>query len=551
MGINFQPLKNGTMKRIQPPRHQKGLAIIVMLFLVGMISLAFLVKLPNSSNIQINRSKSTNINLEQAKQAVISSVLLNSSTTTLGVFPCPEDTTAIGAITEGQESPCANNATSVGRLAWRSLKYGHLRDGNGDDFWYVLPPLLRASPINSDVVSSLTVDGVANGALALIYSPGSALAANNQTRPVPTSAVPPAIADYLDGENSNGDDTYISGVTTTTFNDRLAAIKHADIFPVLEKRVLGEFKNYLNAYKAIWGRFPFPAPFGNPTSASYIGNTGLAGGFLPIASTSPSTVWNTSTTPVPTVNLPAGNAVSAPACTFRTGNTRIRCDITITTYNAAAPPSVNISGIVNNIGLGFYDGFKDISTATSNDVRVTTQSGTATITTSSRTMSYSLNSAGRGTVTFTGTLANTGVVRIEFRRTPPVSNWVLAATNHYLLGGSSGNNWHHLVYYKVATPFLPGGSGNCGTCLSVNQISSATQTTTQTNIHAVLMSAGWRLDSTDHRPAPTYNAGNPAQTRPGTTLSDYFDSDNNTSGGLVFDYQYLTNTVNDQVEVVE
>jgi hypothetical protein len=154
-------------------------------------------------------------------------------------------------------------------------------------------------------------------------------------------------------------------------------------------------------------------------------------------------------------------------------------------------------------------------------------------------------------VTFTGTLANDGIVRIEYRRTPQLSNWVLAATNHYLLGGSSGNNWHHLVYYKVAAPFLPGGGANCGTCLSVNQISSPSQTTTQTDMHAVVMSAGWQLDSTDHFPAPTYNAGNPAQTRPGAALSAYFDSDNNTSGGLVFDNQYLKSTFNDQVVVVE
>lgn len=165
-------------------------------------------------------------------------------------------------------------------------------------------------------------------------------------------------------------------------------------------------------------------------------------------------------------------------------------------------------------------------------------------------MSYSLDAAGRGTVTLTGALANTGTVRIEYRRTPQRSNWVLAASNHYLLGGSLGNRWHHLVYYKVASPFLPGGSGSCGTCLTVNQISSI-QTTTQTNVHALLMSSGWRLDSTDFLTAPTYNLENPAQARPGNILSAYFDSTNNTSGGLLFDNKYLTGTFNDQVRMVE
>jgi hypothetical protein len=66
------------------------------------------------------------------------------------------------------------------------------------------------------------------------------------------------------------------------------------------------------------------------------------------------------------------------------------------------------------------------------------------------------------------------------------------------------------------------------------------------------MSAGRRLDITNARPSPTYSAANPAQTRPGSLLADYFDSANNVSGGLIFD---STNrplaTFNDQVQIVE
>lgn len=548
MDRNRKIIRKKLTKLRQATHRQQGLAIVVMLFLIGLVSLAFLVKIPSTSNIQIQRSETTNTNLAQAKQAVISAVLLNSSTTTLGVFPCPEDTSVIGAITEGQQSACANNTTSIGRLAWRSLSYGHLRDGNGDDFWYILAPNLRSPPINSDVFSSLTVDGNSNGALALVYSPGNVLSTNNQTRPVPTSAAPPAATNYLDGENSDGDDTFISGAITTTFNDQLTTIKHSDVFPVLEKRVLGEFKNYLTAYKAIWGAFPFPAQFGNPTSSSFSGDISQTGGFLPIANTGATTTWNTSNPVAYAISNSGNSNVYNPSCTYRTSNTRIRCEFSISNYDSSSPPSVTITGIVNGIGLRFYSA---MSVSSSSDMQITTRSGSATVTNSSRALSHSLNATGQGIVTFTGTLANNGTVRIEFRRTPQLSTWVLAATNHYLLGGNSGNNWHHLAYYKVAAPFLPGGSGNCGTCLSVNQVSSPTQTNTQTDIHAVLMSAGWRLDSTDHLPAPTYNVGNPAQTRPSATLNAYFDSNNNTSGGLVFDNQYLTDTFNDQIEVVE
>ena len=206
--------------------------------------------------------------------------------------------------------------------------------------------------------------------------------------------------------------------------------------------------------KLVWGAFPFPATFGNPTTATFEGNIASTGGFIPISNANPTTHGNKTTAPLipPLFFSPSGNVVTAPACTFRSSNTRIRCDITITIINSLNPPTISISGVLDNIGLKFYDGL-DVTKTT--DLQVTTRSGSATVT--SRTITHSLNTTGSGTVTFTGALANTGVVRIEYRRVPPLSNWVLAATNHYLIA----NNWHHLMYYKVAQPFLPGGSLIC------------------------------------------------------------------------------------------
>lgn len=532
---------------------QKGAALIILAVGVALAATAFLVSQLDSSGVKIARNKKTIATLAEAKTAVIGNVVSGGSGASFGVFPCSEDTAKIGLATEGEAGTSCSNATvSIGRFAWKTLGNGVLMDGNADKLWYALSSGFRTAPINSDNVGMLSVNGIQNEAIALLFSPGTAL--SSQSRSMPTAASPPVVSDYLETENSDGDQDFITGKFSDTFNDNLFIIKQKDVFPMLEKRAIGEFKNYLNAYKAVWGRFPFPAPFGNPTTATYIGNTALTGGFIPISNASPTTTWNTSAMPTTVIVSPSGNTVSAPACSFRTSNTRIRCDITITSYNSANPPALSISGVVDNIGLRFYDGFTDISSITSNDVRVTTTAGNATVASTSRVMAYNLNSAGQGTVTFTGVLTNTGTVRIEYRRTPPLSNWVLAATNHYLLtynlATKLGNNWHHLVYYKVAAPYLPGGAGTCGTCLSVNQISS-TQTATQTNVHALLMSAGWRLDSTDFLPAPTYNVGNPAQARPGVALSAYFDSTNNITAALVFDNKYLTSTFNDQIRMVE
>lgn len=522
---------------------QKGVVLVLFAFVLGLVVTSLGIKFLSGGSLQIQSDVYSIKALSEAKAAVIGNVI-----SSMGKFPCSEDVTLIGLATEGQASGgCSNAAVSVGRFAWRTLGTGELRDGSGAKPWYALSVGFRTVPVNSDTVGQLSIDGVQNQAIALLFSPGRPL--SGQSRPIPTSSSAPVVADYLEAENSDGDRDFSTGLSSATFNDQLLAIKADDVFPTLEKRVLGEFKNYLNAYKAIWGAFPFPAQFGNPTLANYIGDAALSGGFLPISNVSPATKWSTAITPKPVVVSPAGNIVSAPSCSFRTGNTRIRCDITISAYNSASPPSFSILGSVNSIGFGFYDGLSATST---NDIQITTRSGSATVVNASRLFVHSLNAAGNATVTFSGILANTGVVRIEFRRTPPLSNWVLAATNHTLLGGNAGNNWHHLTYYKVAAPFLPGGGGVCSSnCLTVNAI-NVTPNTSLTDKHVLLMSAGRKLDVTDVRLAPTYGVFNPAQARSGSSLADYFDSSNNISGGLVFDSTNLPlATFNDQVKIVE
>ncbi len=534
-------------KNFRSRSKQKGIALIFFAFLLGLVVTGLGVKLLSGTNAVVQQSTVTSRALAEAKATVIANVTSGQSGTGVGQFPCSENVTLIDSPTEGSAlGNCSNSTTSFGRFAWRTLGMGQLTDGNNDKLWYVLSAGFRNSPVNSDTIAGLSINGVQNEAIALLFSPGAVL--STQIRPLPTSSSAPVVTGYLDGENSDGDADFITEAASSTFNDKLVAIKPDDLYPVLEKRALGEFKNYLNAYKNIWGAFPFPAAFGNPTSASttYVGDNSLSGGFLPVSNTNPSTMWNTSIIPSPVITAPAGNTVSAPACEFRSTNTQIRCEITTSTYNALNPPTVSISGMVNGIGLRFYDGLSVTSTS---DIRVTTRSGSATVTGSSVT--HNLDSSGNGIVTFTGTLVNTGTVRIEYRRTPPLSNWVLAATNHYLLGGSSGNNWHHLTYYKVADPFLPGGSAACGSCLTVNTINVVSNVPTS-NIHALLMSAGRKLNTTNALPPPTYGTSNPAQARPAAILSSYFDSTNNISDGLVFDgTSQPLSTFNDQVKVVE
>ena len=525
--------------------NQEGITLILFVFMLGLAITAFTMKLFSVSNLKAQRNIKSTVALDKAKTAVIANVVTGLSGSGLGQFPCDEDTSLIGLATEGQAKGTCNGTPVLGRFAWRSLNTGDLRDGNTDKIWYALSAGYRATPVNSDTVPALTVNGVANKAIAIFFSPGTFLP--GQSRPLPTGTTPPLVSDYLELENSNGDNVFSLASPSSNFNDQAILIEPDNIYPLLEKRVLKEFKNFLNTYKATWGAFPYPSTFSNPNKVitAYVGNVGTKAGFLPVADNGIVTTWNTTLVPVPTIIAPSGNVVVPNACTFRTSNTRIRCDVTISVYNSLNPPTISIQGIVDNIGTGLYDG---LVVTSSSDVQITTLSGAATVTTISRAIAHSLDSTARGFVNFSGILANTGVVRIEFRRAPPHTNWVLPATNHYLLA----NNWHRLVSYQVASPFLPGGAQTCGvSCLKINRL-DVIPNTMQTNVHALLISAGRKLEVTNSRPAPTYGASNPAQNRPSAILADYFDSANNISSGLVFDkVEHPMGAFNDQIEMVE
>ncbi len=152
----------------------------------------------------------TNKALNDAKLAVIGNVVGGFTGSNPGQFPCSENIPSIGTANEGQASgTCSNTMVSVGRFAWRTLGTGDLRDGNADKLWYVLSPGFRVSPINSDNIPALNLDGVQNQAIAILFSPGTILA--GQSRPTPTATNAPNVMSYLDDDNNNGDNNFITG----------------------------------------------------------------------------------------------------------------------------------------------------------------------------------------------------------------------------------------------------------------------------------------------------------------------------------------------------
>ncbi|WP_413437432.1 hypothetical protein ACFDAU_13595 [Sulfuriferula sp. GW1] len=219
------------------PRQQRGALLILLVIALGVLAVTLFVGMLSSSAIQNERDKKTAVALAEAKTALIgwsASRSSNTSNYTPGQLPCPEDLSLIGLPTEGTAASSCTLPAS-GRLPWKTLKIGDIRDGYGEKLWYAISNGFRSSPINSMTQAQLTVDGVPNSAVAIIFSAGPPIA--GQVRPIPTASSPPLISNYLEGSNNDGDNQFVTQGPAGTFNDKLLTVTHHDLFSVVERRI--------------------------------------------------------------------------------------------------------------------------------------------------------------------------------------------------------------------------------------------------------------------------------------------------------------------------
>jgi len=278
---NQEPSEQSRAKSLNPMQacvksgKQQGAVLISLMFIVGIIVSFYFLNILSPNNIRAAREEQTAKALMEAKSALIGWSVSNDSAP--GRLPCPEDTSEIGTENEGE---AAGNCSlpAIGRLPFKTLGVGDLRDGNEDRLWYVISENFRNTPINSEVsTAQLTINGVSNSAVAIIFSPGVPL--EGQQRSVPTAASPPNVSDYLDSTNSDGDNTFATSNASSNFNDRLLAISHQDLFIPVEKRVLRDAKYCLDTYAADSNaKYPWAAPV---TSGTYTGVQNTTFGRIP------------------------------------------------------------------------------------------------------------------------------------------------------------------------------------------------------------------------------------------------------------------------------
>ena len=505
---------------------QRGGALLVMLvILVIGITTAFVTSL-SSAAISNQRNLSTAEALAQAKEALIGRALNDDNLP--GSLPCPDtDNNGSAELLSGNACP-----SYIGRLPWRTLRLPDLRDGSGERLWYALSPNFRdddsVRPLNSDTLGMLSLDdpsgnSIASNIIAVILAPGATL--GGQVR---GNANANTVTNYLEGDNANGDPTYITGLVTDTFNDHLITISGGDLWPSVEKVVGKRFRELplLNTYYTAWGAFPFAAPFVDPSlpftdaSKPFIGAANTDSGLLPMGA-----VW----TGVPGYVLAGGSAVVA--CTLNPGYNGLAdalayCDI----GGITGTPTISISGTLKGLRLWRLHDLSDV-----NQVRVGVSGvdfSASAVAGMNATISPVLNVDGSVALTFTGTLVP-GVERISLRDVvvDPSVDPVDPAYAWF-----TRNQWNRVMYYAISPGYAPAGGNACtplpGTlsCLTVNGSGGGNDKRA-----VIIMTSGALASQAAH---PTGN------------LTDYLELENVTPADFIYENKSRSGTFNDQVIIV-
>lgn len=283
------------------PRPQRGVALLLFIFLLFGIGTATALSALNSSRGRMEQERQTQFALQQAKEALIAyaASVYPTGNNRPGDLPCPD------IDNDGKkDSPCGNasgttgQALRLGRLPWKTLGLAELRDASGERLWYAVSSNFKESsrhlPLNSDTTGTIQVME-ANGTvipnvIAVVIAPGAPLqrlnAAAYQDRSPGGENVP---ANYLDETASEDNTNFVDGTANgfingtvrdaqgrILVNDSMLVITYNDLMPLLEKQVAATVMNCLSAYAAYndgtdnnLGRYPWAASMASSAAGNY------------------------------------------------------------------------------------------------------------------------------------------------------------------------------------------------------------------------------------------------------------------------------------------
>jgi len=555
---------------------QRGAVLLIMVMIVGLGATWYLVsRLNDNSGFAAAARKERDAEvLNRAKRALIGYVAAEAASAVEdnpGALPCPE---AAGYFDNpSQEGQTASSCTlpKVGRFPWRTIGTEKLVDSSGEPLWYVVSPGWAPTTsgaktnINSNTPGQLTVDGVANAAVALIIAPGPAFSAPACGTSGAISQARPAIGtpdwrNYLECENATyptPDATFVTTGPSGSFNDQVIVVTVADIMPGIEAAIAKRIDNQIvPALKTVytpttWGFagnnpvMPYAAaPFANPGpgtgTSNYRGTLiGTSQGLLPFNQTQDCT--ESASDPRCTTATTGGTAFlvfSKSGGDFQTaGGGSIKTQSTCSWQSAVfictgeyydTSVSVRVRINVTNVAMGLrtLDTSKITCSAVDDtgagipEQNVPCTSSAALQTNGSVTLT--INTSAMPSVFTSGwnTYAN---YKIKIDRAAIGDHPLLSATDpgtcpsYGCTGWFVRNEWYRLLYYAVPasnTAALVASERSCASvadCLTVTSATATTDTTTPTAL--LLLLTGSSVNGS---------------ARPSSTLSDYLESTNAT-----------------------
>jgi hypothetical protein len=278
--------------RMTDRSRQRGVAgAFILIALFAVLLFGVLLTEISGKSAQNQTDEKTLPVLAAAQKALIAYAAGHS--TSPGRLPCAD------IDNDGLED-CAVPGNQLGRLPWKTLGLPDLRDGSGECLWYAVSGAFRESPLTAPVNSDtnggfVIVDDAGNTlagatpqtrAIAVILAPGADLSTNDRT-PAGTTRCGgnTTAANYLDTANGVNNavgaatGTFVVGLPSNAYNDRVAYIGPAQFFPAVERRVAGEVKQRLSAYFTANLYYPNANDYGDPSNNC---TPGITRGRLPL-----------------------------------------------------------------------------------------------------------------------------------------------------------------------------------------------------------------------------------------------------------------------------
>jgi hypothetical protein len=277
----------------------RGQALLVLIMMMSIAAVLLVYGSTTEVSRIVSANARTRLALEEAREALIGRALADANRP--GSLPCPDnDDDGSADLFTGSACP-----SYLGRLPWRTLGIGDLRDAAGERLWYALSPGFRDHPfapaLNSDTRGTLEVYSnnklrlVTSQGVAVVFAPGTALPGQRRDASLTFCASTAknvqrarCATNYLDTaagvNNAAAAGPYISAPAGEHYNDRLAIVITADLMPLVERRAALETRNALLAYRSTSACACYPWPdSGNDGTSDFGAHQGRipAAGALP------------------------------------------------------------------------------------------------------------------------------------------------------------------------------------------------------------------------------------------------------------------------------